>query len=313
MTTKNKPQLVKKNISTVQDTAQLVIDIGTHATRAAIVRFSLGQPVIESVFSSSLALTCHSESHIEQDADEIVYKTQSVIRQALASCAYDVSHAALTIQRSTVVAWHVEGRALSQALSWQDTRAALFINELKKTPSVGDIQHLSGLPLSPHYGASKLRWLAQGLGDSYRNDQLRLSPLVSYILFHLLEDQPYLCDESNGGRTQLMNIYSRQWSKLLCEMFDVPMACLPELVPVEHTYGRLKGFSIELNCVCGDQNAAFQYIRWSKKQHKMPAGHMSQPCVAINAGSGAFVLMETVVNETMLQASNDDSFSQQFF
>lgn len=302
---------------------QLVIDIGTHATRAAIVRFSMGQPVIESVFSSSLALTCHSESYIEQDADEIVYKTRSVIHQALAHCAHDVSYAVLAIQRSTVVAWHAEGRALSQALSWQDTRAALFLNELKKTPSVKQIQHVSGLPLSPHYGASKLRWLAQGLGRRYRNDQLRLSPLVSYVLFHLLEGHPYVCDENNGQRTQLMNTHSRQWSNLLCNTFDVPMACLPELLPVTHTYGRLKGLPIELNYVCDDQNTMLNSIRWSKNTYTMLDGHIIQPCVATNNGSEAFVLMEamvdgamvdgtmvneTMVNETMSQAANDDNF-----
>ena len=327
MATKNKPQSAKnpinKHVPKVQGKAQLVIDIGTHATRAAIVSFSQGQPVIESIFSSSLALTCHSESHIEQSADDIVQKTQSVIQQALASYDKEVSHAALAIQRSTVVAWHPDGRALSQALSWQDTRAALFINELKKTPSAERIQHISGLPLSPHYGASKLRWLAHGLGDSYCNDQLRLSPLVSYVLFHLLEDQPYLCDESNAGRTQLMDIHTRQWSTLLCDTFDVPMACLPELVPVAHTYGRLKELSIELECVCGDQNAAFQYIRWLRGQHKFSGDriaqgsvtqpYITQPCVAINAGSGAFVLMERLADNVTSLVAEDDSFAQQPF
>lgn len=294
-------------------TARLIIDIGTHAVRAAIVCFDSGKPVIESIFSSSLAITRHSNSHVEQSPDDIVQKMLSVIQQALSSSDKKVSKAALAIQRSTVVAWTPDGRALSPALSWQDTRASLFIHELKKTSATAKIQYISGLPLSPHYGASKLRWLAEGLGDSYKNDQLRLSPLVSYVLFHLLEQQPYVCDESNGGRTQLMDIRAREWSASLCDIFDVPLACLPKLVPIKHKYGRIKGTDIELELVSGDQNAAYQYIRWMGQQltpispadpfqgnppkiHSEELKSRHTTCIAINAGSGAFILMEDNVD-----------------
>lgn len=241
----------------------LVIDIGTHAVRAALVDSSnQAGPEILHLFSLDIALLHHSNTHIEQDAQDILMKTQKVIRQALSVPGVTVNKAALAIQRSTVLAWNDAGEALGPALSWQDTRAKSMLEEPSIQAMAKKITAISGLPLSPHYGASKLKYLRTQHSHVNKSHKLRLSPLVSYILFHILQSSNYICDESNAGRTQLYDIVKRCWSVKLCTLFGIEKKELPDVVPIRHSYGILKESDVELTVVCGDQNSAYQYMHW---------------------------------------------------
>jgi len=65
--------------------------------------------------------------------------------------------AGLAVQRSTIVCCsRADGGALSPAISWQDRRNAAWLETLGN--QAGRVRELTGLPLSPHYGASKIRW-----------------------------------------------------------------------------------------------------------------------------------------------------------
>jgi glycerol kinase len=110
---------------------------------------------------------------------------------------------------------------------------------------------------------------------------LRLSPLVSYLLFHLVEDSPYVVDYSNAQRTQLFALDTLTWSQRLCQWFDVDKNCLPECLPMSTRYGQLCDSGVPVMAVCGDQNAAMFGV-----------GVLQQGEVLINIGSGAFVLRE---------------------
>ena len=258
----------------------LAIDVGTHAVRAAIVDSACGS--VQLSHSLPVGLKRLDARHIEQDPREILTAAQTVLQQVL-SQAEDTDlmpvKAALATQRSTVLAWdRHSGAPLSAALSWQDTRAHEQVHQLH--PYSADIKRRSGLVLSPHYGASKLHWLLETLGSNWQADDVCLSPLVSFLLFNLLRDHPCVCDESNAGRTQLLNLHDRAWDNQLCELFAVPSDFLPSLRPVQSDYGQLLIGNLPLTAVCGDQNAAFFAFA-----HGSGGGR-----ALVNAGSGAFVL-----------------------
>lgn len=260
----------------------LAIDVGTHAARAAIVE--MGRVVLSEVVP--VALHRIDQVRVEQDPTEILAATQSAVRNVLAQAAkagLEPHRAALATQRSTVLAWNRHtGQALSPALSWQDTRAADQLAKLREHEQ--DIKRRSGLALSPHYGASKLRWLLSQ-DPALEPADACLGPLVSYLLFHLLNDSPCVCDESNAARTQLWNLRERRWDKTLCRLFGVPQVFLPALRPIQHNYGKLRESGLPLAAVCGDQNAAFfAFAATGEKGKSMRA--------LVNAGSGAFVLAD---------------------
>lgn len=192
--------------------ATLAIDIGTHSVRAAAID---GCGDILCIAARNIELKNDPQTgHIEQDGMDIVTKVREVIAEILDQ-PFEFKSAGLAIQRSTVIAWDARtGQPLHPAISWQDTRAAEFVSSL--SPHAREIQAASGLVLSLHYGASKIRWLAK---TRQQPEQIFIAPLVSFILFHLLDNRPYLCDESNAARTQLWDLNERCWSESLCDFF----------------------------------------------------------------------------------------------
>ena len=271
----------------------LVIDQGTHASRACLFD-EAGKLVNEQV--KEIALRRISHSHIEQDAEEIVRSVMEVVQKLIddlnkglkdnpSSKTSDqpvIMSSGIATQRSSVLAWKKDGTALSPVLSWQDTRGADLLKELKQAES--EIQRLSGLPLSAHYGASKMHHLLNSAAcRDVAHDELRLSPLVSYLLFHLLDKHPYIVDHSNAQRTQLFDLHDLNWSPRLSSLFQVPVDTLPACVPVLSTksspHGTLQGTTIPVTVICGDQNAAI-----------FGAGTISSDSALVNFGSGAFIL-----------------------
>ena len=255
----------------------LAIDIGTQSARAVIID---ANGAIQFQCNQSLTIHRPEPGYAEQNPIEIIEATHQLIAQALDQ-PFQISQAALAIQRSTVLAWDRQtGEALSPALSWLDTRGRDKVESLSQYRN--DIKQRSGLMLSPHYGASKLHWLLNNCAaaaEAYSRYSLCLAPLVSYILFHILEGQPFVCDESNAARTQLWNIHQRQWDACLAEQFGVPIELLPEVKPTHTPYGTLLNSNIALNIVCGDQNAAY-----------FGAGELPSNTALVNIGTGAFIL-----------------------
>ena len=261
--------------------ATLAIDIGTHSVRAAAVD---GCGNILCIAARNIELNNDSQTgHIEQDGVDIVTKTREAIAEILDQ-SFEFKSAGLAIQRSTVIAWDAQtGQPLHPAISWQDTRAAEFVSSL--SPRTREIQSASGLVLSPHYGASKIRWLAHTLGQS---EQIFIAPLVSFILFHLLDNRPYLCDESNAARTQLWDLSERHWSESLGIFFDVDITKLPSVKPVMSDYGNIRNTQIPLTAVCGDQNAAYR----AQRQRIVEQQAAISEAAVVNLGTGAFILTE---------------------
>ncbi|MEA2080103.1 MAG: FGGY family carbohydrate kinase, partial [Pseudomonadota bacterium] len=253
----------------------LAVDQGTHASRALVLDTS-GQVTSQSLHAVSLA---HPRpGWFEQDAGQIVASVQAAIEEALHGLTADqraaVRACGISSQRSTVLAWQRNGAPVSTAINWQDTRGEPQIETLRRRASA--IHKLSGLPLSSHYGASKLHWLHQLLAN---DPDITLGPLVSFLLDRMTEDSRCAVDHSNAQRMQLFDIHTLNWSRQLSDWFDVPIDNLPVCLPVRHDYGTLADYDIPVTAVCGDQNAAW-----------FESGEPDAGTARVNLGSGAFIL-----------------------
>jgi glycerol kinase len=253
----------------------LAVDQGTHASRALVVDTS-GQVVSRSL--RSVSLTRPRPGWVEQDAGQIAASVEAAIDevvQGLTATQRAAVHACgICSQRSTVLAWQENGTPLSTAINWQDTRGAPQLETLRNRAS--DIHRLSGLPLSAHYGASKLHWLHRLLGN---DPDITLGPLVSFLLHRVTGNKRCAVDHSNAQRMQLFDIHALNWSPRLCNWFDVPIDNLPPCLPVRHDYGTLADSGIPITAVCGDQNAAW-----------FGSGQPDAGTARVNLGSGAFIL-----------------------
>jgi len=259
----------------------MAIDQGSHASRACLFD-ETGELVCK--HSKKIKIRQISDSHIEQDANEIADSVKEVVTRLLneTSTQQTIVACGIAIQRSSVLAWNKNGTAISPVLSWQDTRGKQLVAKLRNNET--EIQQISGLPLSAHYGASKLNYLlARAKHQGVAIDTLQLSPLISYLLFHILDERPYIVDHANAQRTQLFDLKKLNWSTRLTELFNIPKQLLPDCVPVLKTpdtpHGKLANTGIPVCAINGDQNAAI-----------FGGGLLTPETAMVNFGTGAFVL-----------------------
>ncbi len=262
----------------------LVIDQGTSGTRVlALDKHGTSRA---SAYRS-ISLHRYGASLVEQDAEEIISSMHDLLRSVLADAdvqRFGVVCAGLATQRSSVAAWDRRtGKPLAPVLSWQDVRARQWLEGFK--PHAEEIRHRTGLVLSPHYGASKLRWYLDHVPEVRRarsSGYLAFGPLTSFILFHLLQGQPLLVDHANASRTQLMNIAELNWDPWLLDLFGVSPDSLPNCRPICQRYGLLRAAEIPVTAVNGDQNAAIFNL-----------GRLRPDTAIVNIGTGAFILIST--------------------
>ena len=170
-----------------------------------------------------------------------------------------VASAGLATQRSSIVCWdRVSGQALSPVISWQDRRAHEWLTRFALHAE--EIHATTGLMLSAHYGASKLRWCLDHLpavAQAQSEGRLAFGPLASYLVFRLTEERTLAVDPANAARTLLWNIKTLNWDEGLLHLFSIPASALPPCVPTRHHFGHLvaAGQRIPLALVSGDQSA----------------------------------------------------------
>jgi glycerol kinase len=262
----------------------LALDQGTHSSRAIL--FDLHGQIVAKAWQS-IGLQQHSRTEIEQSPVEILQSMQTVVQRILNHPGIDRTRilcAGMATQRSSVVAWDGHsGAPLSPVISWQDRRTAGELASLKDKS--GLIEQLTGLRLSPHYGASKLQWLLENnaaVRTVLDQNRLVMGPLASYLLHHLTDNPEELIDDANASRTLLWNLQRRNWDRTLLGYFKIPPRVLPHCKPIRYDYGNLQGSAIPVRVVNGDQTAAL-YAQ----------GAASGNTLTVNIGTGAFVLLPT--------------------
>jgi len=257
----------------------LVIDQGGHASRALLYDAN-GHLVA----AASRPITLHrpSPERAEHDGDEIIDSICTAVAAVMSEVGdREVAAAGLAVQRSSVVCWdRYDGRVLSPVLSWQDRRNAEWLGAL--TGQAAEIKRRTGLPLSPHYGAGKLRWCRDHLEEvraAARAGRLAWGPLASFLVFRLTTRHCLCSDPANASRTLLYNLDSGAWDPQLAQHFGLEVEALPECVPTRHAFGELEVASrrIPLTVVTGDQSAALFAFEGDPGQ------------VVINLGTGAFL------------------------
>jgi len=194
--------------------------------------------------------------------------------------------AGFAVQRSSLACWDAhDGRPLAPVISWQDRRNAAWLKGLAR--KADEVHQLTGLPLSPHYGASKLRWCLDHLPEvraAAAQSRLRAGPLASYLLHRLLAERPMLADAANAARTLLWSPFKRDWSDELLELFGIPRAILPRATGTKARFGTLTsmGAAVPVVVCNGDQSVV-----------PFAAGPLDASAAYVNLGTGAFVLRPT--------------------
>ena len=227
------------------------LDQGTTSTRFIIFN-EFGEIVASHQLEHNQILP--KSGWVEHDAEEIWQNTQKVISETIDKAKIagsDLKAIGITNQRETVVAWdRISGKPLANAIVWQDTRTADYLNSLPDSAKAA-ITKKTGTPIAPYFSASKMAWLLKNsISDS---SNLAFGTIDSWLLFKLTGE--FKTDVTNASRTQLMNLETLDWDQELLDIFGIKREWLPEIKSSSEIYGKTKD-GVPIAGILGDQQAA---------------------------------------------------------
>ncbi|MFO1533310.1 MAG: glycerol kinase GlpK [Thermoplasmatota archaeon] len=198
---------------------------------------------------------------VEQDAAPLWQATletaKAALRDAKARSA-DVAAIGIANQRETTVVWDRRtGKPVAPAIVWQDRRTASRCAELR--PDWEDtVRGRTGLVLDPYFSATKLEWLLdrKGLRQRAGEGRLAFGTIDSWLAWNLTGR--HVTDTTNASRTMLWDIHKGAWDEEILDLFGVPAAILPDVLPSAQVVGTTDalGTATPVAALVGDQQAA---------------------------------------------------------
>jgi glycerol kinase len=281
------------------DGALIAIDQGTSSSRAMAFSvtgdlLALEQQPFEQIYPAS--------GWVEHDPEVLwatVLSTTRKVLERLRAQGRPAIAIGLTNQRETTVVWdRRSGRPLHNAIVWQDRRTADACRRMMQAGHEPLVAGRTGLRLDPYFSATKLGWILDHVPDARRAAQagrIAFGTVDSYLIWRLTQGRLHVTDATNASRTALYDIHRGCWDPQLCELFNVPMSCLPEVRDSAGDFGSvdetLLGEALPIRGVAGDQQAAL----------------IGQACIRegdlkSTYGTGAFLVLNT--GQRVLHSAN---------
>jgi glycerol kinase len=271
----------------------LALDQGTTSSRSIL--FDHGGNIVASA-QREFTQYFPEPGWVEHDADEIWVSQAVTITEVLAKAEAtpaDLAAVGITNQRETVVLWdRVTGHPLAPAIVWQDRRTADLCAALKSAGHEARVAQRTGLLLDPYFSATKLAWLLDsipGARAGAERGELCFGTVDSWLIWKLSGHRLHVTDATNASRTLLLDLRTGQWDEGMLDLFRIPRACLPEVLPSSLGVGtagplevEIEGVTVPLGGIAGDQQAAL----------------FGQNCLHVGMakntyGTGCFMLMNT--------------------
>ncbi len=246
----------------------LALDVGTTGVTALVVS---ERGAVVSRGYQEFAQHFPRPGWVEHEPEEIWQAVLAASRTALSQVGgggadgESVTCLGVTDQRETAVLWdRATLAAPRRAIVWQDRRTTAVCDRLRQAGHEPRVAELTGLRLDPYFTATKLTWLAEHDEGSWAGvtaGRTAIGTVDAYVVARLTGGRRHVTDASNASRTLLFDLRTGAWSEELCELFGVPMAALPEVVPSYGQVGRTDpsaflGLDIPVAGIAGDQQAA---------------------------------------------------------
>jgi len=270
----------------------LAIDQGTSSSRA--IGFSAAGEM-RAIEQQSFEQIYPAAGWVEHDAEVIwatVISTGRRVLQRLREERLATAAVGITNQRETTVLWdRRSGAPIYNAIVWQDRRTADRCSELARAHpgAEAELSRKTGLLFDPYFSATKIAWILDrvpGARDAAKLGHIAFGTIDCFLLWRLTGGRLHVTDATNASRTALYDIRKGRWDEALCEMFDVPLHCLPEVRDCAGDFGRIDpsvfGDELPIRGIAGDQQAAL----------------IGQACFAAGDvkstyGTGAFLVLNT--------------------
>jgi len=269
----------------------LALDQGTTSSRAVLFDEAL-RPVAS--VQQEFPQLYPRPGWVEHDPEVLWQSQRNVMNEAVkrAGCGFSaVAALAVANQRETVVVWNrYTGTPVYNAIVWQCRRTADLCKELKNRGHEPAVREKTGLVLDAYFSASKIRWIldrVDGARAAALRGDLLFGTIDTWLVWKLTGGAVHATDFTNASRTALFNIRTLSWDSELLDLFGIPSAMLPQVVPSSGKIGacrlpEFEGRTLDILGVAGDQQAAL----------------FGQCCTGVGDvkntyGTGCFLLMNT--------------------
>jgi glycerol kinase len=266
------------------------IDQGTTSSRAILFNLK-GQPV----YSSQKEFTQHfpRSGWVEHDPEEIWSTTKKTLNDVIKK-SKKIKGKILTIgitnQRETTILWDKKtGKAVYNAIVWQDRRQEEFCKKLRKQNKETLIFNRTGLLIDSYFSGIKIKWILDNIPlakQLMKKKQLLFGTIDSFLIWRLTRGKVHATDATNASRTMIYNITNNKWDETILKILKIDKDILPVVKDCADDYGvthsSITGKSISISGVVGDQQSA------SIGQCCFEPGSLKS-----TYGTGAFVLLNT--------------------
>jgi glycerol kinase len=279
----------------------LALDQGTTSSRAIV--FDRAGRVV-AMAQKEFRQVYPQPGWVEHDPEEI-WKTQhDTAMDALFNArvsARQLAGIGITNQRETTVLWNRKtGRALGNAIVWQDRRTAPVCEQMKAAGREKAIRDKTGLVLDAYFSATKIAWLldhtpVEAGQKSWREradaGDIAFGTIDAWLIWKLTGGMEHkgalhVTDVSNASRTLLYNLATGDWDDTLCLAFGVPPTVLPAIHRSSEVVGKshveVFGAEVPIAGIAGDQQAAL-----------FGQGANAAGLAKNTYGTGCFMLMHT--------------------
>lgn len=242
----------------------LAIDQGTTSSRTLV--FSKQGQILFTA-QESFAQIYPNDGWVEHDPDAIWDTVLSTLKQAYAFAQSEgaaILGVGITNQRETTIVWERDtGKAIYNAIVWQDRRTAQMCRALSEQMKDEDIAAHTGLRMDPYFSATKIPWIldnVSGAREAAMRGDLAFGTIDSFLLYRLTHGAVHATDATNASRTNLFNIHDQDWDEELLGFFNVPKAVLPDVKDSAADFGHIDpvilGEALPILAMIGDQQSA---------------------------------------------------------
>jgi glycerol kinase len=242
----------------------LAIDQGTTSSRAIVFDSDYR---IRGVAQQEFPQHFPRSGWVEHDPEDLWRTVVATMKGAIENArltAPEIAAIGITNQRETTLIWDRKtGRAIHNAIVWQDRRTADICEKLRADGAEAMVTAKTGLLLDPYFSATKAAWIldhVEGARGRAERGELAFGTVDTFLLWRLTGGKIHATDITNAARTLLCNIDSGDWDDDLLKMLRVPRALLPAIKECRDDFGEsdagLLGVAIPLRGVAGDQQAA---------------------------------------------------------
>jgi gluconokinase len=202
----------------------LVIDIGTSAAKAVLFDSDAKQVAIT---RQPYPIHTPQAGWSEQEPDVVYNGVLAALREITASrpARSHIAGISFSSQLYSILAVDAKGQALSNSLTWSDTRSAAVARALNQSPEAREVNRRSGCPLEAIYPLAKIRWLQENMDLP---EQVKFVSIKEYVIARLLDR--WVVDWSVASASGMFDIRRHQWDPAALSLLGLNPANLSELV-----------------------------------------------------------------------------------